>query len=91
MVVQWVRYFAPFQVLPESDLRLLLEETWTQLFLLHLAQLSTTWDISGFLADEQICRRLPDNESRVELEIIRVNKNYFMYLQSETRKFTKNM
>ena len=74
MVVQWVRCLAPFQAIPESDQRLLLEETWTQLFLLHLAQWSVSWDFTGLLDDEHVRRRLPDNASRQELRTIQVKK-----------------
>ncbi|XP_043464682.1 protein dissatisfaction-like isoform X3 [Leptopilina heterotoma] len=70
MVVQWVKCLASFQALPEYDQRLLLEKTWTQLFLLHFAQWSTSWDIIGLLDDEQARKRLPDSSSRQELRTI---------------------
>ncbi|KAK0092631.1 hypothetical protein PV326_000987 [Microctonus aethiopoides] len=68
MAVKWVRYLAPFQTLYIEDRLALLQQTWTQLFLLHLAQWSVSWDISGLLDDEHVRRRLPpDDASRQEL------------------------
>ena len=78
MVVQWVRCLAPFQGIQESDQRLLLEESWTQLFLLHLAQWSMSWDITGLLDDEHVRTRLPDNASREELVTIQVNEKLYI-------------
>lgn len=72
MVVRWVQCLTPFQALPESDRHLLLEETWTQLFLVHLAQWSISEDISRLLEDEQVCQKLQDSASRQELVIIQV-------------------
>ncbi|XP_044008025.1 protein dissatisfaction-like isoform X2 [Aphidius gifuensis] len=71
MAVRWVRCLAPFQTLYKEDRLVLLQQTWTQLFLLHLAQWSVSWDISGLLDDEQVRRRLPpDDASRQELHTI---------------------
>nr|CAI5830920.1 unnamed protein product [Callosobruchus analis] len=40
MAVRWVRCLAPFQTLSKRDQLLLLQESWKELFLLHLAQWS---------------------------------------------------
>ncbi|CAH1184281.1 unnamed protein product, partial [Phyllotreta striolata] len=46
MAVRWVRCLAPFQTLSKHDQLLLLQESWKELFLLHLAQWSVPWDLS---------------------------------------------
>ncbi|XP_063990191.1 protein dissatisfaction-like [Diachasmimorpha longicaudata] len=66
MAVRWVRCLAPFQTLFKEDRLVLLQQTWTQLFLLHLAQWSVSWDISGLLDDEQVRRRLPPEEASLQ-------------------------
>ncbi|XP_034940790.1 nuclear receptor subfamily 2 group E member 1 [Chelonus insularis] len=63
MAVKWVRSLAPFQTLSKDDRLVLLQQTWTQLFLLHLAQWSLSWDISGLLEDDRVRNRLPSDES----------------------------
>ncbi|XP_051173260.1 protein dissatisfaction-like isoform X2 [Leptopilina boulardi] len=87
MVVQWVKCLAPFQAIPECDQRLLLEKTWTQLFLLHLAQWSTSWDITGLLDDEQARKRLPDNTSRQELRTIQKIMYKFKQICPDSREW----
>lgn len=73
MAVRWVRCLAPFQTLSKDDQLLLLQQTWTQLFLLHLAQWAITRDISGLLEDDQVRRRLPPEQSyRDEIVTIQV-------------------
>lgn len=72
MAVKWVRCLVPFQTLFKEDQLVLLQQTWTQLFLLHLAQWSVSWDITALLDDEQVRRRLPDESSRQELITIQV-------------------
>ncbi|XP_046414267.1 protein dissatisfaction [Neodiprion virginianus] len=66
MAVRWVRCLAPFQTLSKNDQLLLLQQAWTQLFLLHLAQWSISWDISGLLEGEQVRGRLPPGDSSHE-------------------------
>ncbi|XP_012286480.1 nuclear receptor subfamily 2 group E member 1 [Orussus abietinus] len=71
MSVRWVRCLGPFQTLSKEDQLLLLQQAWTQLFLLHLAQWSISWDITGLFEGEQVRERLPpDAESRLELATI---------------------
>ncbi|XP_015590256.2 nuclear receptor subfamily 2 group E member 1 isoform X2 [Cephus cinctus] len=63
MAVRWVRWLAPFRTLAEPDQLLLLERAWTPLFLLHLAQWSVSWDISGILESKHVRGKLPyDND-----------------------------
>ncbi|KAG5308755.1 NR2E1 protein, partial [Acromyrmex insinuator] len=72
MAVRWVRCLPPFQTISKDDQLLLLERSWTQLFLLHLAQWSVSWDITALLEDEQVRSRLPtdDNPTNQELVLI---------------------
>lgn len=76
MVVRWVcRVCIPlFQPLTEDDQLLLLQRSWTQLFLLHLAQWSKSCNITDLLEDEQIRARLPDepttNQQLITIQVI---------------------
>lgn len=81
MAVRWVRCLPPFQTLSKNDQLLLLEGSWTQLFLLHLAQWSMPWNITGLLEDEQVRARLPKDEptTNQELVIIQVIKVTISY------------
>ena len=73
MAVRWVRCLVPFQTLCKDDQLLLLQQNWTQLFLLHLAQWSVTRDISGLLEEDQVRRRLPPDQTyRDEIVTIQV-------------------
>lgn len=78
MAVRWVRCLPPFQTISKDDQLLLLERSWTQLFLLHLAQWSISWDITALLEDEQVRSRLPtdDNPTNQELVLIQVYRLY---------------
>ncbi|XP_076672260.1 nuclear receptor subfamily 2 group E member 1 [Andrena cerasifolii] len=69
MAVRWVRSIPPFQTLSKNDQLLLLEASWTQLFLLHLAQWSISWNINRLLDDEQIRARLPTDEATTNQEL----------------------
>ncbi|XP_035742918.1 photoreceptor-specific nuclear receptor-like [Vespa mandarinia] len=69
MVVRWVRCLPPFQALPKDDQLLLLERSWTQLFLLHLAQWMIPWDVTTLLDDEQVKSRLPVNDVATSQEL----------------------
>ncbi|KAG7212981.1 hypothetical protein KM043_002321 [Ampulex compressa] len=70
MAVRWVRCLPPFQTLSKDDQLLLLERSWTQLFLLHLAQWSISWDITGLLEDEQVRARLPKDDTTTNQELV---------------------
>ncbi|XP_034245012.1 nuclear receptor subfamily 2 group E member 1 [Thrips palmi] len=71
MAVQWVRSLAPFQTLSKKDQLLLLQESWKELFLLHLAQWSIPWDLSALLESPQARDRLPQDEvTAAELKTI---------------------
>lgn len=59
-----------FQSLSKNDQLLLLEGSWTQLFLLHLAQWSISWNITGLLEDEQVRARLPDEAFRIQYAVL---------------------
>ncbi|KAH0998462.1 hypothetical protein HUJ05_005209 [Dendroctonus ponderosae] len=61
MAVRWVRCLAPFQTLSKNDQLLLLQESWKELFLLHLAQWSVPWDLSAVLGCPQARDRLPND------------------------------
>ncbi|KAL1509407.1 hypothetical protein ABEB36_004150 [Hypothenemus hampei] len=61
MAVRWVRCLAPFQTLSKNDQLLLLQESWKELFLLHLAQWSVPWDLSAVLGCSQARERLPND------------------------------
>lgn len=82
MAVRWVRCLPPFQTISKDDQLLLLERSWTQLFLLHLAQWSVSWDITALLEDEQVRARLPtdDNLTNQELVLIQVYQFYFSFI-----------
>lgn len=72
MVVQWIKDITPFQDLTENDRRMLLEDTWTQLFLIHLGQWSKSWNLISLLDDEKVYKELQDNEALRELITIKV-------------------
>lgn len=69
MVVRWVKCLPPFQALPKDDQLLLLERSWTQLFLLHLAQWMIPWDVTSLLDEEQVKSRLPVNDVATSQEL----------------------
>ncbi|KAG5875528.1 Nuclear receptor subfamily 2 group E member 1, partial [Gonioctena quinquepunctata] len=71
MAVRWVRCLAPFQTLSKHDQLLLLQESWKELFLLHLAQWSVPWDLSTLLGCSQARERLPaDIHTATEIKTI---------------------
>ncbi|XP_068910730.1 protein dissatisfaction isoform X2 [Tenebrio molitor] len=71
MAVRWVRCLAPFQTLSKHDQLLLLQESWKELFLLHLAQWSVPWDLSALLGCPQARERLPaDLHTATEIKTI---------------------
>lgn len=73
MAVRWVRCLAPFQTLSKNDQLLLLQESWKELFLLHLAQWSVPWDLSALLGCSQARERLPnDVHTATEIKTIQV-------------------
>ncbi|MPC57045.1 Nuclear receptor subfamily 2 group E member 1 [Portunus trituberculatus] len=49
MMVRWIRSLAPFQTLSRTDQCVLVEESWKELFLVHLAQWYLPLDLSGLL------------------------------------------
>ncbi|KAL5232919.1 hypothetical protein ACI65C_000329 [Semiaphis heraclei] len=69
MAVRWVRCLAPFQTLSKHDQLLLLQESWKELFLLHLAQWSIPWDLSPLLNSEKARERLPADDTKVNNEM----------------------
>ncbi|PNF28626.1 hypothetical protein B7P43_G09392 [Cryptotermes secundus] len=62
MAVRWVRCLAPFQTLSKRDQLLLLQESWKELFLLHLAQWSIPWDLSALFGCSKARDRLPQDD-----------------------------
>ncbi|KAI4459168.1 nuclear hormone receptor [Holotrichia oblita] len=73
MAVRWVRCLAPFQTLSKHDQLLLLQESWKELFLLHLAQWSVPWDLSALLGCTQARDRLPsDIHTATEIKTIQL-------------------
>lgn len=88
MAVRWVRCLPPFQTISKDDQLLLLERSWTQLFLLHLAQWSVSWDITALLEDEQVRGRLPtdDNLTNQELVLIQVYRSYLPFVINHDRR-----
>lgn len=78
MAVRWVRCLAPFQTLSKQDQLLLLQESWKELFLLHLAQWSVPWDLSSLLGCNQARERLPqDIHTATEIKTIQVLYYYY--------------
>lgn len=74
MAVRWVRCLAPFQTLSKHDQLLLLQESWKELFLVHLAQWSVPWDLSALLGCPQARERLPaDIHTATEIKTIQVS------------------
>lgn len=55
-------------ILSETQL-LLLQESWKELFLLHLAQWSIPWDLSPLLNSEKARERLPADDTKVNNEM----------------------
>ncbi|BES87932.1 HOLI [Nesidiocoris tenuis] len=69
MAVRWVRCLAPFQTLSKRDQLLLLQDSWKELFLLHLAQWSIPWDLGPLLGGPKARERLPQDDPLVLQEI----------------------
>ncbi|KAK9302989.1 hypothetical protein QLX08_005166 [Tetragonisca angustula] len=80
MAVRWVCCLPLFQSLSKNDQLLLLEGSWTQLFLLHLAQWSMSWNITGLLEDEQVRARLPD-EATTNQQLITIQDTICRFKQ----------
>lgn len=81
MAVRWVRCLAPFQTLSKHDQLLLLQESWKDLFLLHLAQWSVPWDLSSLLCCSQARERLPtDSHTEIDIKTIQV-RGLLFYLK----------
>lgn len=89
MAVRWVRCLAPFQTLSRGDQLLLLQESWKELFLLHLAQWSIPIDLASLLVCPQAQERLPrDGLTATEIKNIQVKLThksalgiiYFLFL-----------
>ncbi|XP_006562706.1 protein dissatisfaction-like [Apis laboriosa] len=80
MAVRWVCCLPLFQSLSKNDQLLLLEGSWTQLFLLHLAQWSISWNITGLLEDEQVRARLPD-EATTNQQLITIQDTICRFRQ----------
>lgn len=73
MAVRWVRCLAPFQALTTHDQLVLLRAGWKDLFLLHLAQWSTPWDLTPLLSAPAARARLPpDPLADLELNTLQV-------------------
>lgn len=91
MAVRWVRCLAPFQTLSKHDQLLLLQESWKELFLLHLAQWSVPWDLSALLGCPQARERLPaDLHTATEIKTIQVctelrcrlnSSNFYLFIR----------
>ena len=50
MMVRWVQTLTPFRTLTRQDQINLVEETWKDLFLLHLTQWAVSMDLPAILA-----------------------------------------
>ncbi|XP_045110652.1 protein dissatisfaction-like [Portunus trituberculatus] len=68
MMVRWIRSLAPFQTLSRTDQCVLVEESWKELFLVHLAQWYLPLDLSGLLQSPAAHSRL-GNDERTALEV----------------------
>nr|XP_027238299.1 photoreceptor-specific nuclear receptor-like [Penaeus vannamei] len=68
MMVRWIRSLAPFQTLSRSDQCVLVEESWKELFLVHLAQWYLPLDLSALLQSPAAHARLGTDE-RTALEV----------------------
>ncbi|XP_068239925.1 nuclear receptor subfamily 2 group E member 1-like [Palaemon carinicauda] len=68
MMVRWIRSLAPFQTLSRSDQCVLVEESWKELFLVHLAQWYLPLDLSALLQSPAAHARLGSDE-RTALEV----------------------
>ena len=63
---------------------LLLQESWKELFLLHLAQWSIPWDLSALLESPQARERLPRDElTAAELKTIQEIMSRFRQLSPD--------
>ncbi|XP_071529436.1 protein dissatisfaction [Panulirus ornatus] len=68
MMVRWIRSLAPFQTLSRADQCVLVEESWKELFLVHLAQWYLPLDLSALLQSPAAHSRLGSDE-RTALEV----------------------
>ena len=69
MAVRWVKCLMPFQTLSTKDQLLLLQESWKDLFLLHLSQWAVPWDLSHLLNGRQSSLRANGHIPAVEEEV----------------------
>ncbi|XP_068085198.1 nuclear receptor subfamily 2 group E member 1 [Anabrus simplex] len=84
MAVRWVRCLAPFQTLSKHDQLLLLQESWKELFLLHLAQWSIPWDLSALFGCSKARDRLPqDDHTNNEIKTIQEIMSRFRQLSPD--------
>lgn len=93
MVVQWIRDINPFQDLSDHDQRIVLEETWTQVFLIHLGQWSRLWNIMTLLENRTVGMKTQDVDSDQAIMAVKVLDHTFnvtellyqFYLQKDSR------
>lgn len=67
MFQRW-RFIFIFTIFYEMQL-LLLQESWKELFLLHLAQWSIPWDLSPLLNSDKAHERLPADDMKINNEM----------------------
>ena len=73
MIIQWIKNITAFQNLPEIERSVLLEKTWTQLFLIHLAQWSEEWNLIDIIKSKYAPEKLHDDKSLRGLLTVKVN------------------
>ena len=84
MAVRWVKCLMPFQTLSTKDQLLLLQESWKDLFLLHLSQWAVPWDLSHLLNSRQNSLRSNGHIPSLEEEVFDMEvKTMQVYLCSE--------
>ncbi|CAL4124630.1 unnamed protein product, partial [Meganyctiphanes norvegica] len=84
MMVRWIRSLAPFQTLSRSDQCVLVEESWKELFLVHLAQWYLPLDLSPLLQSPAAQARLGrDERTLIEIATIQDVLRRFRHLSPD--------
>ncbi|XP_018026955.2 protein dissatisfaction-like [Hyalella azteca] len=85
MMVRWIRSLAPFQTLSRQDQCTLVEASWKELFLVHLAQWYLPVDLAPLLTSPAASLRVPqDVRTASEVATIQDVLRRFRHLSPDT-------
>ena len=73
LVIHWLQSLSPFNRLSVNDQSLLLEESWKDLFLLHLAQWSLSLDLMQLLTGPKAQSRAQQSSAEKDINHLLVS------------------